>query len=145
MERASNAMLHEWKPRHGVMLTVTMMIIVCVAVVLIIWSVANAYAQGAVLKNEPAFDVKGLMTMLLPAIWASVGPLAIAAITKGVNGLGTYIPRPLQVILSSILGAVGGALADGGVTAAATAASGVASQLYTQTKPSTLLASEKPQ
>lgn len=145
MERTSNAMYDEWKPKHGVMVMVVVMAIIAVVVALIIWSSVSAYAQGAVLKNEPAFDVKSMLTMLLPAIWASVGPLAIAAITKAVNGVGTYIPRPLQVILSSILGAVGGALADGGITAATTAVSGVASQLYTQAQPSTFLSTKKPE
>lgn len=146
MEQSSNAMRHEWRPKHGVVFMVTLMVIIAIVMAMIIWSSVSAYAQGAALKNEPAFDAKGLMTMLLPAIWASIGPLAIAAITKGVNGVGAYIPRPLQVILSSILGAVGGALADGGITAAAaTAASGAASQLYTQAHPATLLATKKPE
>lgn len=143
MERVSNAMYHEWKPKHGVMMTVVLLLILAALVAIVVWGSVNAYAQSATIKAEPAFDVRGLLTMLIPAIWASVGPLAIAAITKGVNGLGSYIPRPLQVILSTILGAVAGSLADGGVTAAVTAVSGAATQVYAATKPESLLTTPK--
>jgi hypothetical protein len=144
MERTSNAMCHEWRPKHGVMFMITLMAIIAVIVALIVWSSVSAYAQGVALKNEPAFDVKSMLTMLLPAIWSSIGPIAIAAITKGVNGIGTRIPRPVQVVLSSVLGAASGALADGGAVMAVTAVSGAASQLYAQAQPSTFLTTEKP-
>lgn len=144
MERTSTAMMHEWRPKHGVMMTVTMMVILAIVVALIVWSSMTAYAQTGVIKSDPGFDVKGVMNTLIPVLWASIGPMVIAFLTKSVNSLsGQYVPRPLQVILSSILGALGAGLADGGITAAATAVAGGASQLYAGADPEALRTSQK--
>lgn len=134
----------QWHPKYGAALTILVILGIAVLAALLVAITVNAYAQESVIRNEPAFDFKGLLTMLLPAIWASVGPIAIAAITKGVNGVGTRIPRPVQVVLSSVLGAASGALADGGATMVVTAVTGAASQLYAQSQPSTFLTTEKP-
>ena len=48
-----------------------------------------------------------LLTMVLPAIWVSIGPVVTTAITATVNTvMKTYVPRSLQLILSSVIGAV---------------------------------------
>ncbi len=144
MTQSSRALFHQWQPRHGVAFLVASMIGLAMLVAIVFGLTARAYAQGATLTASPAFDYKAMLTMIVPAIWASVGPLVIAAITKGMNGLGQYVPRPLQVILSAVFGAMGGALADGGVTAAVTAATGIASQAYAQAPPAALLTEKKP-
>ncbi len=145
MAHFESALHRQWRPHHGVVMTIMMLFGMALLVALLVSISMNAFAQGATLKADPAFDYKGLLTLLVPAIWASVGPLAIAGITKAVNGVGSYIPRPVQVILSTILGAVAGTLADGGVTAAVTAVSGAATQVYAATKPETLLTTPKSQ
>lgn len=105
----------------------------------------HAAADATPSAATSLFDVQGLLAMLLPAIWGSVGPLVITAITKFVNQVaGTYVPRPLQVVLSSILGAVSAGLVDGGVTAVAAAVSGGAAQIYAGTEPETLRTSAPP-
>lgn len=48
-----------------------------------------------------------LLTALLPALWAAFGPIATTAITAFVNQVvGKYVPRPVQLILSSLVTAV---------------------------------------
>lgn len=48
-----------------------------------------------------------LLSMVLPAIWVSIGPIVTTAITATVNTvMHTYVPRPVQLILASIIGAV---------------------------------------
>lgn len=45
--------------------------------------------------------------MILPALWVAIGPVATMAITSFVNTIvGKYIPRPVQLILSSVISAV---------------------------------------
>lgn len=48
-----------------------------------------------------------LINSLLPLIWASIGPVVSVAVTASVNSVvGTYVPRPVQLILAAIAGAV---------------------------------------
>lgn len=144
MERVSNAMYREWRPKHGIMMTVSLMLLVALLVAIIVSVAVKAYAQGSVVVPDQGFDAKSLFNTLIPVLWASIGPLVIALITKTVNGVsGKYVPRSVQVILSSVLGAIGAGLGDGGVTMAATAVAGGASQVYAATKPETLHTSER--
>ena len=137
---------HEWKPKHGKVFVVIMWVITAVVTAICVSVAVKAYAQSATAATPPSLDVKNLLSVLVPAVWASIGPLAIAAITKVTNSaVGAYVPRSLQVILSSVFGAIAASMADGGVTVAATAISGAASQVYAQTHPSSLLTTEKPQ
>lgn len=109
---------------------------------------------SAAWAEEPASslgDLKGLAMMLVPALWGAIGPMAMAGITKAVNGLvGAYVPRPVQVIVSSLLGAVVAGVA-GDVSTAAGAASAVGAavtggtaQVYAGVKPETLHTSAPP-
>lgn len=48
-----------------------------------------------------------VVNSLLPLIWASVGPAASVAITASVNSvIGAYVPRPVQLILAAVAGAI---------------------------------------
>lgn len=48
-----------------------------------------------------------VLNMVLPAIWAAVGPMATIAITAFVNNVvGKYVPRPVQLILASVISAI---------------------------------------
>jgi len=146
MLKTEQQMCREWRPKHGVMFTMLIMIVIAILTALSVSLSVHAYAQQMTVKPDSDFDFRGLLTMLLPAIWASVGPLVLSAITKVVNTtMHAYVPRPAQVIVSGIIGAVGAGLVDGGVSAAATAVSGGASQIYAATKPSTLRTTAPPQ
>jgi hypothetical protein len=92
-----------------------------------------------------------LLTVLLPAIWTSAGPIANAAITGFVNGtLKTYVPRPVQLIIASVAGSFAAALTgvpegmDPTTVNAAGAAAGLAGQTLAMMKPDTLLTGTKP-
>ncbi len=92
---------------------------------------------------EPVAWWKPLLDMglnsLLPALWAAVGPVCVAFVTKGVNQLNTRVPRPIQVILSSVIAAVGAGLSGDIAGAGVAAIGGGAAQVYAATKPETLL------
>lgn len=135
--------MREWRPRHGKFVVISIWTILAITSALVMAFVIAAFAADVVPAPPPA-TLESLMVVLIPAIWTSVGPLAIAAITKAVNqSVGTYVPRSLQVVLSSILGALAASMADGGVTVVATAMSGGASQIYAAMKPESLLTSPK--
>jgi len=132
-----------WEPKLGKGIVVSMWLGVAFIVGALVTLAASASAADAA-KSE-AFDVKNLLVVLIPSLWASMGPVIMAMLTKVVNStVGTYVPRPLQVIVSSILGGLAASIADGGATVAATALAGGASQVYAATKPSSLLTTEKP-
>lgn len=107
-----------------------------------------ALAQDApAAAAEPAW--KQLLTMaissLVPAIWVAVGPMAVAAVTKGVNMIaGSYVPRPLQVVLSGLFTAIVAGLSGDVSMIAQAAGTGVGSQILAATKPETLLTSGRP-
>lgn len=135
----------EWYPTQGMMVASLLVLFLAIVLSVLMTGSGHAAAEGGPSAAMSLFDVQGLLAMLLPAIWGSVGPLAIVAITKFVNQVaGTYVPRPVQVVLSSILGAASAGLVDGGVTAVATAVSGGAAQIYAGTKPETLRTSAPP-
>lgn len=112
--------------------------------ILTLWSLAHA--QEA--PTPPAFDLKGLLDAavhtLLPALWLAVGPMTVAAITAGVNSLSKqYVPRAIQVILSSVVTAVAVGLTGGEAFQGLVAGAGA--QALAATKPETLLTSKKPE
>lgn len=85
------------------------------------------------------------------ALWSAVGPLSTSAITSWVNSVtNKYVPRPVQIVLSSILTAmvagVSGQLVglDPATAAAVGASLGAGSQTFTSLNPRTLLASAPP-
>lgn len=92
-----------------------------------------------------------LLTVLLPAIWTTAGPLANAAVAGFVNGtLKTYVPRPVQLILASVAGSFAAALTgspegmDPATINAAGAAAGLAGQSLAMIQPRALLTSAPP-
>lgn len=131
-----------WEPKLGKGVTMFLLLAIALIVGAIIALAANASAAD-VAKPE-AFDVKNLLMVLIPSLWASVGPVVMAMLTKAVNSaMGAYVPRSLQVIVSSILGGLAASIADGGATVAATALAGGASQVYAGVQPATLLTEKK--
>ena len=102
------------------------------------------YAEDPAPPRSMATQLLDMVLLsVLPALWAAVGPMATAAITKGVNQLGAYVPRPVQVVLSSVITAVLAGLTGDAVGAAAGA--GAAGQILAATKPETLLTTPKPE
>jgi hypothetical protein len=88
------------------------------------------------------------ISLIIPAVWASVGPVVTAAITAWVNSIPkAYVPRPVQVIVSGLLTAVVAGLTAGaeGMAPGTAAAGGLALGMVTQTlaalQPKTLLTS----
>lgn len=135
-----------WRPKVGLLNMMVLVMCIATFISVLLACALTAFGAEATIKAEPGFDLKSLLTILLPTVWASVGPLVIATITKFSNSaLSTYVPRSIQIILSSILGAVAAGIADGGVTMAATAAGGAVSQIYTATQPASLLATKREQ
>lgn len=55
-------------------------------------------------------DVKAMLlqssSLIVPLIWAQVGPLAIRYLTGLVNDSKKYLPREWQIVISAVLGAV---------------------------------------
>jgi len=105
-------------------------------------------AQAQTAEPAPTYDLKGLIDMavktLIPSLWLAVGPIAVAGITKLVNSMSTaYVPRPIQVILSGIVSAIGAGL-SGDISPVTGMASGAIAQVYAATAPKTLL-TEGPQ
>ena len=48
-----------------------------------------------------------VLNMILPAVWATVGPVATMAITAFVNTVVVaYVPRPVQLMLASVISAI---------------------------------------
>ena len=85
-----------------------------------------------------------VLLMLIPTLM----PLATSAITAWINGVvKSYVPRPVQVALSTLLGAIAAALASetvgipAEVAMSAGAIMGGVGQTFASLKPDTLLAS----
>ena len=142
---------YTWKPRHGILPTMALLLAIALVAAAIFLLIADVYAQDKAL-SPPDFDWHGLLMMMIPSIWAAMGPVLIKGITASVNNFfGQYVPRPVQVIVSSILGALAAGLAgDAGstatqVAAAGTALAGGASQIYAATQPYKLHADPPPQ
>lgn len=101
------------------------------------------FAQEATIAPVAEPSWKPLLDMaiksLIPALWMAVGPIAVAGITKAVNSLTTaYVPRPLQVVLSAIVAAVGAGLSGDPSVAITGAVSGGIGQVLAATNPATL-------
>lgn len=80
------------------------------------------------------------LVSLIPALWSALGPLATAAITKGVNTMArTYVPRPMQVILSACVAAIGAGLVGDPSGLVEAAIEGGTGQVLAATPPSKLL------
>jgi len=136
---------NEWRPRCGLMQIILSLLLLAALVGLVFGLSLKAYAQGAPLEPPNGLDARSILHTLIPVLWASMGPLVMAALTKGVNQVsGRYVPRSLQVILSGLLGAIGAGFADGGATVAATAIAGGATQVYAGVAPETLRTSSTP-
>lgn len=115
--------------------------------VLVGMMIVGAMAQAQTAEPAPTYDLKGLidlaMKTLIPSLWVAVGPLAVAGITKIVNSMSTaYVPRSIQVILSSIVSAIGAGL-SGDISMVTGAAMGAQAQLLAATQPKTLLTEAK--
>lgn len=160
----------QWTPRHGIMFWSVMVVSIAIVVTGILLLALTALGQPAfgqeasvqgtaeVVSAAPMattkataprpvfeFDWKGLLASLFPALWACMGPLVMAFVTKNVNWFaGTYVPRPMQAALSAILGAASASMMDGGTTVAMTAMAGVATQVYAGANPEKLLTTARP-
>jgi len=122
--------------------------VLCAVVFAMTFLVRAVWAQEAMLSPAPSDPWSMLMEMalksMIPAIWVAVGPLAVAAITKGVNGLaGAYVPRSVQVILSGLVTAVAAGLAGDASGVAQAVGTGMGSQMLAATRPETLLTSAR--
>lgn len=98
------------------------------------------FAQDANAPGQPWYKplVSMLFMSVLPALWAAIGPLATSWITKQVNKVSVYVPRPVQVVVSAVVTAgLAGLTGDpsGVVQAGVMGASG---QILAATDPATL-------
>lgn len=84
-----------------------------------------------------------LLVSVLPALWAAVGPLCTAWITRQVNKVSVYVPRPVQVVLSAgITATLAGITGDpSGIVQAGL--QGATGQVLAATDPETLLTTPK--
>ncbi len=118
-------------------------VIFAVALLVNVVAYALGYAQaGSVDPAAPWYRALWQMALvsLLPALWSAVGPLATAGITKFVNASAqTYVPRPVQVILSACVAAIGAGLTGDPAGLAEAAIEGGTGQVLASTHPSTLL------
>lgn len=92
--------------------------------------------------------LKLFMAAVLPAIWAMSGPVITAAVTAWINTIvHAYVPRPVQLILSSLLTAILAGLTaqveglDATTAAGIGAAMGLGTQAFAGIQPKTLLTS----
>jgi hypothetical protein len=96
-------------------------------------------------------DMQTIFTLvlktLLPALWVMSGPVITTAVTAWVNSVvGAYVPRPIQLIISSLLTAVAAGLTgqieglDATTSAGIGAAMGLGTQAFASIQPATLLA-----
>ena len=81
-------------------------------------------------------------------LWVAGGPVVTAAVTAWVNTIvHAYVPRPVQLVLSSIFGAIIAGMTgslegvDPSVAAGIGGAAGLGAQAFAMLKPSTLLTS----
>ena len=91
-----------------------------------------------------------VVNVLIPAVWASSGPLITTAVTAWINSIiGTYVPRSVQVVLAGIMGSlVTGITApqmgiDPGLAAGIGFTAGTLGQTAISLDPKTWLASAK--
>ena len=153
------AYARRWEPRLGVVTMVLMMFMVALAAAAVVAYAVTAHGaeivgasgetQGPLIPE--GFQWQVILQGLIPAVWGAAGPLVMAWVTAQVNHYaGQYVPRVVQVIMSSVLGATAAALAgDVGTTVtnvamAGSAVTGGVSQVYAATKPEVLNTSDKP-
>lgn len=137
-----------WTPHHGAVAGVLLLFLLIAVTWLAV--AALVYAQESA-PMPPGVELNGLLAILIPAVWGAVGPVAMAALTKLVNRtVGAYVPRPAQVILSSVFGAVmAGVTGDastavGAVSTLGAAVTGGTAQLYAAIAPERLRTSPPP-
>lgn len=126
------------------LLGVMAMVWACVFLVQLGMAVAQ---DASTISPEPAWKqiLNMAISSLVPTIWVAVGPMMVAAITKGVNMVaGSYVPRPIQVVLSGLFTAIVAGLSGDPSMIAQAAGTGVGSQILAATKPETLLTSGRP-
>lgn len=132
-------------------LPLVLMLAPCLGLILMMLVCSQMVAWAEEPPGAATGELNNLLTLLLPALWGAVGPLVMAAITRVVNGaFRAYVPRSLQVIVSSLLGAIVAGLtgdpssAAGLASVIGSAVTGGASQVYAATKPETLRTSAPP-
>lgn len=98
------------------------------------------YAQEVPVPTDPWWKamLTMAMTSVLPALWAPVGPLVTAWVTKQVNKVSVYIPRSVQVVMSAIVTAALAGLTGDMTVAAQAGAAGAAGQILAATPPEAL-------
>lgn len=114
--------------------------IFAVAFILNLALYATGYAQESVM--EPAPWWKPLLNMLflsvLPALWSAIGPLTTAWITKQVNRVSVYVPRPAQVAISAVVTAALAGLTGDPAGLVEAGIEGATGQVLAATDPETL-------
>lgn len=134
-----------WRPSYGLSLVVMALFGASLMISSIVMLVVYAYAADKPPSDSP-FDWQGMLVLMIPALWATIGPVVMKGLTMTVNKVASqYVPRPLQVIGASILGAIAAAFSGDMSVAAATAVTGGASQVYASTEPYKLHADPPPQ
>jgi hypothetical protein len=93
--------------------------------------------------------VMSTILLVLPILWATFGPVITTAVTAFVNQVvGAYVPRPIQLIISSLISAVlagftvsgvGGDIHTAESIAAVAGVLGLGTQAYASIHPATLL------
>lgn len=105
-----------------------------------------AYAQDSAPVAESPWQAVMDMALksLVPALWIALGPILVAGLTKVTNKyVNAYVPRPLQVILSALIGAIGAGLTGDTSSAVVGLAGGATAQVYAAAQPSSLLTEAK--
>lgn len=120
-----------------------------IAFVVNVVAYATGYAQTpAAAPSAPWY--KALIDMalisLVPALWSAIGPIVVSWITKAVNSATTaYVPRPVQVILSALVTAIGAGLVGDPTGVATAAVAGATGQVLAATNPESLRTSAPPE
>lgn len=91
---------------------------------------------------KPLLDMA--LKSLVPALWVAIGPVMVAAITKGVNRVSTvYVPRPVQVVLSGLFTAIVAGLTGDATAAMQAVGTGMGAQVLAATPPNALLTEKR--
>lgn len=95
-------------------------------------------------------SIFGVISLILPILWATMGPTITTAVTAFTNQVvGAYVPRPVQLIIASLITAVlagftvvgtGGDVATAESVGAVTGLLGLGMQAHASIQPATLLA-----
>ena len=114
--------------------------VVALVLNLVLWSVGYAQESASGPVSDPLWKVMLTMAMtsLLPPLWAAIGPVMTAWITKQVNKASLYVPRPVQVAVSALVTAALAGISGDPVAMAQAGMAGATGQVLAATNPETL-------